>query len=80
MIDDTIYFVGVHTKDGNFFHLGVYKDKSDANNKYRHLKGEKDSIVIDGVPSEEFLDITLNAQTYKWGRLMGTECLNRIKF
>ena len=80
MIDETTYFIGVYTKDGNFFQLYADKDKSDADNKYRHLKEEKDSIVIDGVPREEFLALSLNVQRYKWGKLMGTECLNRIKF
>ena len=80
MIGETTYFVGVYTKDGNFFQLGAYKDKSDADNKYRHLKEEKDSIVIVGVPREDFLAISLNVQRYKEGVLRGTECLNRVKF
>lgn len=80
MINDTTYFIGVYTKDGNFFQLCAYKDKSDAEDKYRQLKEEKDSIVIDRVPREEFLALSLNVQRYKWGKLMGTECLNRIKF
>ena len=80
MIDETTYFIGVYTKDGNFFQLYADKDKADAENKYRQLKEEKDRIVIDRVPREEFLALSLNAQKYKWGKLMGTECLNRIKF
>ena len=80
MLDETTYFVGVYTKDGNFFQLGAYKDKADADNKYRHLKEEKDSIVIVGVPREDFLAISLNVQRNKEGVLRGTECLNRVKF
>ena len=80
MVNETTYFIGVNTKDGNFFQLYACKDKADADNKCRQLKEEKDSIVIDRVPREEFLAISLNAQTYKLGKLMGTECLNRIKF
>lgn len=71
MIDDTTYFIGVYTKDGNFFQLGTYKDKSDADNKYRQLKEEKDSIVIDRVPREDFLALSLNVQRYKWGETNG---------
>ena len=79
MIDDTTYFIGVDT-EWHFYQLGAYKNKAEAENKYRHLKEEKDSIVIDRVPREEFLALSLNVQTYKWGKLIGTECLNRIKF
>ena len=79
MIDETIYFIGVDT-EWHFYQLCAYKDKADAENKYRQLKEEKDSIVIDGVPREEFLAISLNVQRYKWGKLMGTECLNRVEF
>ena len=35
MIDETTYFIGVYTKDGNFFQLYADKDKADAENKYR---------------------------------------------
>ena len=79
MIDETIYFIGVDT-EWHFFQLGAYKDKADADNKYRHLKEEKDSIVIVGVPRGEFLAISLNVQRYKEGVLRGTECLNRVEF
>ena len=79
MIDETTYFIGVET-EWHFYQLYASKDKADAENKYRQLKEEKDSIVIDGVPKEEFLAISLNVQRYKEGVLRGTECLNRVTF
>lgn len=79
MIDDTTYFIGVDT-EWHFFQLYSDKDRADAENRYRQLKEEKDRIFIDRVPREEFLALSLNVQRYKWGKLMGTECLNRIKF
>lgn len=59
MIDETIYFIGVDT-EWHFFQLYANKDKAEAENKYKQLKEEKDSIVIDGVPKEEFLALSLN--------------------